>query len=597
MSSNLSRFYDFGPFRLDLTEHLLLRAGKTVALTPKAFDTLVMLVRNNGRTVAKDDLLKSIWPETFVEEATLAQNIFTLRKALGGSDGQQYIQTIPKRGYRFVASVTEVMDEGANVPVDQFGTVMDTIRHGGTVARDRAICSLAVLPLINMSADPNAEYLSDGITESIVNSLSLLPELQIKACSTVIHYKGRELDPQEAGRELAVGSVLIGRILQSGENLQIRMELVDVTNGWQLWGEEYNQKLPDIHNFQVEVAKDISEKLRLKLTGEEWQRLLKPRMQRFEAHQLYLKGRYFLNMRTREGYEKARDCFEQAIEFDSSFALAYSGLADSYILFDFYGLTAPWETMPKARAAAVCAVELDNKLSEAHTTLAAIKLLYDHDLPGAEREFKLAIRLNPRYSRAHDGYAHCLLEMGQIENSLAECKLALELDPFDPEINQHLGWYYLFNRQYDLAIEQLKKTLEMGPNVYRARILLGIAYVQKKSFSQAIAEFLRAARLEKTPVLSGFLGHAYAMAGKKEALEILDDLLGESKHSYVPPYSIALIYTGLGKRDEAVEWLQKAFVEHSHWRGWLRLTPELDSLRSDPRFTEISEGRLKPAQY
>jgi len=592
MSRNALRFYDFGPFRLDLTEHILLREGKSVALSPKAFDTLLVLLRNSGRIVQKDELLKSVWPETFVEEATLAQNIFTVRQALGGSEGEQYIQTIPKRGYRFVAKVTEVVDESANVPIDEFGTETDSIRHG-TIAREEPICSLAVLPLINASADPAAEYLGDGITESIVNSLSLLPQLQIKACSTVVHYKGREIDPQEAGRELAVDSVLIGRLLQFGENLLIRMELVDVTNGWQIWGEEYSQPLSDLHNFQATVARDISEKLRLKLMGEDWQRVLRPRAQKAEAYQFYLKGRYFLNMRTKEGYQKAITFFEAAIEVDSSFALAYSGLADSYILFDFYGLTAPWETIQKARAAAVKAVELDKELVEGHTSLAAVKLVYDRDLVGAEREFKRAIRLNPKYSRAHDGYAHCLIEMGRIEESLAECQLALELEPLDLEINQHLGWCYLLAHETDRAIEQLHKTLALGPEFYRARILLGIAYGQKKEFSHAISQFLQANLIEKTPVLSGFLGYTYAMMGGKEALEILNELLEESKQNYVPPYSIALVYTGLGKKNEALEWLQKAFVEHSHWRGWLSLTPELDSLRSDPRFTELLQHRFK----
>jgi DNA-binding winged helix-turn-helix (wHTH) protein/tetratricopeptide (TPR) repeat protein len=597
MSPNAVHFYDFGPFRLDLTEHILLRKGKSVALSPKAFDTLLVLVRNSGRIVEKDELLKIVWPETFVEEATLAQNIFTVRQALGGSEGQQYIQTVPKRGYRFVAGVTEVGDENANVATDQFETVTDSIRHGGASAREIAISSLAVLPLINSSAEPGAEYLGDGITEGIVNSLSLLPELHIKACSTVVHYKGREIDPQQAGRELGVDSVLTGRLLQFGENLLIRMELVDVTNGWQLWGEEYSQPLADLHNFQGEVAKDISEKLRLKLTGEDWQRLLKPRAQKAEAYQVYLKGRYFLNMRTKEGYQKAIASFEQAIEVDPSFALAYSGLADSYVLFDFYGLTAPWETTRKARAAAVKAVELDNELVEAHTSLAGVKLVYDRDLVGAEREFKRAIRLNPKYSRAHDGYAHCLIEMGRIDESLAECELALSLEPLDLEINQHLGWCYLLAHEADRAIEQLHKTLALGPEFYRARILLGLAYGQKKEFSHAISQFLRASLIEKTPVLSGFLGYSYAMTGGKEAEQILQDLLEESKQNYVPPYSIALVYTGLGRKNEALEWLQKALVEHSHWRGWLSLTPELDSLRSDPRFTELLQHRFKDAQY
>jgi DNA-binding winged helix-turn-helix (wHTH) protein/tetratricopeptide (TPR) repeat protein len=590
MSSNAPRFYDFGPFRLDLTERLLLRDDKVVALSPKAFDTLLVLVRNSRRIVEKDELLKSVWPGTFVEEATLAQNIHTVRQALGGNEGEQYIQTVPKRGYRFVAKVTEVKDERPSVPTDQLGTVR-------AIARDRVVSSLAVLPLINTSADPAGEYLSDGITEGIVNSLSLLPELQIKACSTVTSYKGREIDPQEVGRELGVDSVLIGRLVQFGENLMIRMELVDVTNGWQIWGEEYNQPLSDIPNLQGTIARDISEKLRLKLTGEDWQRLLKPRAQKAGAYQFYLKGRYYLNLRTKEGYKKARDYFEEAIEIDSSFALAYSGLADSYILFDFYGLTAPWETIPKARAAAVRAVELDNELVEGHTSLAAIKLVYDRDLVGAEREYKRAIRLNPKYSRAHDGYAHCLIEMGRVEESLAECQLALELEPLDLEINQHLGWCYLLAHEPDRAIEQLHTTLALGPEFYRARILLGIAYGQKKEFSHAISQFLQASLIEKTPVLSGFLGYAYAMAGGKEALEILHDLLEESKQNYVPPYSIALIYTGLGNQDEALEWLQKAFVEHSHWRGWLTLIPELDSLRSDPRFTELLQRRFKESPY
>jgi DNA-binding winged helix-turn-helix (wHTH) protein/TolB-like protein/Flp pilus assembly protein TadD len=597
MSSEAPRFLDFGPFRLDLTDHLLLRAGQAVALTPKAFDTLLVLVRNNGRIVEKDELLKSVWPETFVEEATLAQNIFTVRQALGGSAGEQYIRTIPKRGYRFVASVTEVMDESANVRIDQFGMVTERIQRGETFSRDAAICSLAVLPLINATADPKAEYLSDGITESIVNTLSVLPELQVKACSTVLHYKGREVDPQEAGRELSVDTVLIGRVLKFGENVFIRVELVDVTNGWQLWGEEYSESVSDIHKFQVRVAEDISDKLRLKLTGDERRLLFNPRTQNAEAYHFYLKGRHFLNMRTREGYQKAIDFFELAIEIDPSFALAHSGLADSYIQFDFYGLKSPQETISKARTAAVRALELDNKLPESHTSLATIKLIYDRDSAGAASAFKRAIRLNQKYSRAHDGYAHCLLEMGQIEESLAELKLALELEPLDPEINQHLGWYYVLTRQPDRAIEQLHKTLALEPNLYRARILLGIAYGQKKMFSHAIAEFFRASLIEKTTVLSGFLGYAYALAGRGEAQEILQDLLEESKQNYVPPYSIALIYTGLGKQDEALDWLQKAFVEQSHWRGWLSLTPELDSLRSDPRFTELLQRRLKESRY
>ena len=592
MSKGASRFYSFHPFRVDAVKRLLLRDGIPIPLTPKAFDTLLTLIRNRGRIIPKDELLKNIWPDTFVEEATLAQNVFTLRKALGGSEGDQYIQTIPKRGYRFVANVTEEMDAGTTVSVDQSGLGSERIQQNEPATRDRAISSVAVLPLINASDDPNYEHLSDSITESIVNSLSLAPELRIKACSTVVKYKGRELDPQDAGRELAVDSVLIGRLIPFGPNLLIRMELVEVSNGWQIWGEEYSQELSGLDNLPQEMAKDIAEKLREKLIGEDWQRLLKGREQKSDAHQFYLKGRYFSNLRTTEGSQKAIDCFETAIEIDPRLALAYSGLADSYIKYDFYGLRSLWKTIPKARAAAVKALELDNQLAEAHTSVGAVKLVYDRDFVGAERELKHAIRLNPKYSRAHDWYAHCLRELGQIEESLAECRLALELDPFDLEINHHLGWHYLKERQYEPAIEQLQKTLSMGPNFYRPRILLGVAYERKKLFSQAIDEFLRAQSLERSAVLSGFLGHTYAIAGNSiEALTILDGLLAESQHSYVPPFCVAIIYAGLGRQDEALDWLQKAFIEQSQWRTWLSLTPELDSLRAHPRFIEMVEHR------
>ncbi len=594
MSGYEPRFYDFGPFRIDASQHLLLRDGSEVPLTPKAFDTLLLLVRNNGQIVEKDELLKTIWPEACVEEATLAQNVFTIRKALGGSEGDQYIQTIQKRGYRFVASVATVIDERAGVQLDKPDT-RSVIRSGEKADR---IYSIAVLPLVNLSADQEVEYLSDGLTESLTNSLSLFPELQVKACSAVLRYKGLDIEPQRAGQELGVAAVLTGKLLEISDDVIIRMELVDASNGWQLWGEEYKKKLSDIHNLQADITKDILENLQLKLTAEEWERLAKTRADNAEAFQFYLKGRSFLNKRTKEGYKKATDCFEQAIEIDPNFALAYSGLADSYILYDFYGLIPPWNTIPKARAAAVKAVALANELAEAHTSLASIILIHDRDLVGAEREFKRAIRLDPKYARSHDGYAHCLLAMGRTEESLAECSLALDLEPFDVEINQHVGWYYLFARQYDRAIEQLQKTLEMQPDYYRARVLLGIAYGQKGAYSQAIAEFLQARLLEETTMLSGFLGYAYAMGGdKKKALEILDGLLKEAKQSYVQPYSMALIYTGLGRHDEALEWVGRAFVEHGHWRGWLELTPELDSLRAHPRFIELLAHSFKGRQY
>ncbi len=596
MSSNFSRFYDFGPFRIDTGQHVLLRDGVEISLTPKAFDTLLLLVRNSGRTVDKDELLKTIWPEAYVEEATLAQNVFTIRKALGGSEGDQYIQTVPRRGYRFTANVTAEQDQIAALPSDQPETPSDPTGEKAVPAR--SIYSIAVLPLLHQSEDPEVEYLSDGLTENITNSLSLIPELQVKACSTVVRYKRPNIDPQQAGRELGVAAVLVGRLTRVGDNLTIRMELVEASSGWQLWGEEYNRGLSDLPKFQIDITRDISQALRLKVTDDKWERLSKLRTDNAEAFQLYLKGRGFLNKRTKKGYIKATDCFEQAIELDPGFALAYSGLADTYILYDFYGLVPPWNTIPKARAAAVKAVALGDELAETHTSLGSITLIHDRDLVGAEREFKKAIRVNPKYARAHHGYAHCLMATGRTEESLAACGFAVELEPFDVELNQHLGWHYLFAREYDRAIEQLQKTLEMAPDFYRARVLLGIAFGQKGSFSQAIAEFLQARQLEETTMLSGFLGYAYGMGGdEKAALKVLNDLIKESKETYVSPYSMTLIYVGLGRRDEALEWVQRACVEHGHWRGWLELTPELDSLRADPRFIKIVRQSSLNSQY
>lgn len=587
--STSPRFYDFGPYRLDVLGHILLRGDDPVPLTPKAFDTLAVLVRNSGRVVDKGELLKTVWPETFVEEATLAQNIFTLRRALETDDSPEYIRTIPKRGYRFMVAVTEVMEESAAASNPQ--TEKPASQSGvSEEAESENIRSLAVLPLENSSTDPSAEYLIDGITESIVNCLSLLPELQVKACGSVHEYKGRRIAPQNLVHELGVDAVLVGKIVQFGETVLIRMELVD-GQGWQVWGEEYKEKSSNLHQFQSRVTKDVCDRLRLRLTDDVERRLFKPRTHNAEAYQHYLKGRYFLNMRSSEGYKKAIDLFEEAIELDPAFALAYSGLADSYIRFDFYGIKPPWETVPKARLAATRAVELDKDLAEAHTSRAAVRLVYDRDVVGAEREFKRAIRLNPKYSRAHDGYAQCLIEMGRIDEAFAECAQALTLEPLDPEINQHLGWHYLFAHEYDMAIEQLKKTLALSPNFYQARILLGIAYGQKKLFPKAITELLRAQLLEKTPVLSAFLAYEHAMIGNHEAVKILEELLETAKRYYVPPYCFALIYTGLGRDDEALDWLQKAFVEQSHWRGWLNLTPEFDRLRAHPRFTELLRRR------
>ena len=335
------------------------------------------------------------------------------------------------------------------------------------------------------------------------------------------------------------------------------------------------------------MSTNISAKLHVKLTEEEKKRLSKHGTQNAEAYQAFLMGRYYRNKRTGEGYTKAIECFEQAIKLDPGYALAYSALADSYVTFDFYGILPPWETSPKAKTAAINALVIDETLAEAHTSLACVKMMYERDWSNAEREFKRAIELDPDFAHAHNWYSHFLMAMGRIEESFAESQIALKLDPLDDSINQYLGWHHIHARHFERAIAQLEKTLEDNPDFFLARVTLGMAYEQKGEVAKAIEEFKKAYQLEKNAIVLGFLGHAYAQAGNmEEARKILQELEELSKRIYVPPFSIGLIYTSLGETTEAFEWFEKAYAAQNEWLNWLKVAPEVDSLRADPRFTE-----------
>ena len=587
MGRGTKQVYEFGPFRLDPIKCLFSRNGELIPLPPKVFGTLLVLVQRSGQIVSKDEFMREVWSGAFVEEANLSQNIFLLRKILGRSPtGHQYIETIPKRGYRFISMVKEVRENVLTVGGDQ-GTRAYVLPGLEAVAdHEQAANSIAILPLSNLSKDLTSEYLSDGIAESIINSLSQISSLRVMAFSTVS--RCQEIHPREIGRELGVGLVVVGKILLEGENLTVTMELVDVANGWQLWGEQYNRKLSDLVQIQEEIARNIAGNLPLKLADEDQKRVFKLYTTDNEAHQLYLKGRYFLNKRTPQGDAAAIEAFQQAINIDPNNPLAYSGLADSYVSFDFYSLKSPWQTVPIARAAAIKGLEIDDEIAETHTSVAQINLICDLNLIAAEREFKRAIELNPRYAQAFIGYAHCLIKLDKFEESFAASKLALQLDPLNLDINLYVAWHYLTAENYEEAVKQLKKTLELGPNFLRARLLLGMAYGQMGQFSEAAAEYESAALLEDAPMVSGFLGQAYALIGKRQdALDLLAGLIQRGKQTYVPPFSIALIYTGLGQRDEAFQWLEKALVERSHWRAWFEIIPEFHSLHTDPRFDDL----------
>jgi TolB-like protein/Tfp pilus assembly protein PilF len=437
------------------------------------------------------------------------------------------------------------------------------------------------------------EYLTDGITDSINNSLSQFPQVRVIARSLCYRYKGKDAEALKAGRELTADTVLVSRLVALGSVLIIRAELVEVSTGWQLWGEQYQTRLSDILQVQEEVATNISAKLHLKLTEEEKKRLGKHFTQHPDAYQCYLKGRYYRNMRTGEGYQKAIESFEQAVKLDPGYARAHAALADSYVSFDFYGILPPWETSPKAKSAAINALVLNDTLAEAHTSLACVKMMYERDWSNAEREFKRAIELDPHYAHAHNWYSHFLMAMGRIEESYAESQIALKLDPLDDSINQYLGWHHIHARQFGRAIAQLEKTLTDNPDFFLARVTLGMAYVQDGKVEQAIEEFKKAYKLEKNAIVLGFLGHAHAMAGnREEASGILEELEELSKRIYVPPFSIGMIYTALGEATEAFEWFEKALVAQNEWLNWLKVAPEVDSLRADQRFQDLLR-RLK----
>ncbi len=453
----------------------------------------------------------------------------------------------------------------------------------------KAIDSLAVLPFENRSAEPDAEYLSDGITESIINSLSHLPKLRVMPRSTVFGYKGREVNPQTVGRDLNVGAVLTGRVAHRGDSLNIQTELVDALSGWQLWGEQYNRKLADIFAVQEEIAREISEKLRLRLSGEEKKQLSKRYTENAQAYQLYLKGRYYWNKRTEEGLKKGIEYFERAIAKDPTYAVAHTGIADSYFILGWYSYLSPKEAFPKAKAAAVKALEIDDALAEAHNSLAYLKLDYDWDWLGAERGFKRAMTLNPAYATAHHWYAEHLTAMGLFDEAEAEMKRAQELDPLSLIINAFGGWIFYMARRYDQAVEQCQKTLEMDPNFAVARLWLGQAYEQKAMYAEAIAEFQKSIAISgRSTFLVAALGHAYAASGNRgEAMKILEELRQLSKQRYVAPYFMAVIHKSLGENDQAFEWLEKAYEERSSWLVFLKVEPRLDSLRADPRFQNL----------
>jgi DNA-binding winged helix-turn-helix (wHTH) protein/TolB-like protein/Tfp pilus assembly protein PilF len=624
MSQQESHSYEFGRFRLKTAERVLLREGELVPLTPKVFDILVTLVEHGGQVVAKDDLMKRVWPNTFVEEGNLTQNISLLRKALGESPGGvQFIETVPRRGYRFVADTSQSWDDkvGQSAPepdpapvvsipntttqpagskrtplyalaagvlvLGLVGLVYFTTGSGKT-GEPTPIQSIAVLPFAQESSDPDAEYINDKIAESLINSLSKLPQLRVVPRSVVAGYKGREIDPRKVGQELNVRAVVTGRLRRHGDIISIQADLIDLENVAQLWGQHYDHKLSDVLLVQDDISRDIFENLRLKLNVEEKKQL--------EAYRLYLKGRNAWNKRTGDALQQAIEFFNQAIAIDPNYGAAYAGLADCYNMLVVYGRLQPKEGFPKAKEAATRALEIDEGSAEAHTSMAFIKFRWDWDRAATEREFQEAIKLKPAYAPAHQWYSSYLVAVERFDEAIAEAKRTEEVEPFSFVASSHLGWIYYLSGQNDKAIEQCKKILELDPNSFPARRYLGLAYEAKGMYPEAIAEFQTGVKLSGSPLMLALLGHAYAVSGKTaEAKQVLTDLQQLQDQRYVSPYTVAAIHAGLGDQVQAFKWLETAVEERDIWLMNLKVDPVFAKLRTQRQFTDIlARIRLRP---
>jgi serine/threonine-protein kinase len=457
----------------------------------------------------------------------------------------------------------------------------------------RQIESIAVMPFENKSGNADAEYLSDGMTETLISSLSNLPNLNVKPRSSVFHYKGKETNPRTIGKELNVQALLNGRVVQRGNDLSLYVELIDAALDKVIWSETYNRKQTDLVMLQTDIARDVSGKLKAKLSGADEAKVTKNYTQNSEAYQLYLKGNFYSAKSTEAGYKKAIEFYRQAIEIDPRYALAYNGIARAYLISaDWY--LSPAEALPKMKAEALRALEFDDQLAEAHTLLGIYTYWHERDILSSESEFKRAIELDPNNSEAHHQYGNYLVYTSRFDEGIAEMRLAQGLAPLDLTLNSDLAQDYLFAGRFDSAIEQARKTIEMDQTFWLPQLFLGLAYERKRQLPEAIAAIQNAHSLDNNPWITGYLGYVYATAGKKaEAQKIIDELKELSKQRYVPPYSIAIIYAGLNDKDQAFEWLNKSYEVYS-WTHQLNVDTVFGNLRDDPRFKALLKRMKLP---
>jgi TolB-like protein/DNA-binding winged helix-turn-helix (wHTH) protein/Flp pilus assembly protein TadD len=600
MSKRAEHFYEFGQFRLDPAQRILLRGGELVPLTPKVFDLLLVLVENSGRLVGKEELMSAIWPDTFVEESSLTKNISVLRKMLCGDPGSAArIETLSKRGYRLVGDVRRETVAGVEMVVrrrvrarlvttEEFveGDSEEPPRVRQLRATGADVRTLAVLPFRTIGHNQAAEYLGPGLADVLITQLGNTGEIVVRPTSAILKYGESRPDSVRAGSELGVDAVVEGSVQLAGGRLRVTVQMVGVRDGVTLWADKFNAEFTDIFAVQDSISEQVVRALTLKLTDAKRAWLRKRYTESAEAYQSYLRGRYFWNKRNVEGFKKAVAWFEAAIEADPAYALAFAGLSDTYVLLASWGEQTPREALPRARAAAERALEIDEELSEAHASLGNV--LYGMwDLGGAEAALRRAIELNPNYATARNRYAQVLVSLRRFDEAIAEMGRAQQLDPLSAMVNTAVGSPYFYARQYDRAVGQYRKVLELEPDFVPALFSLSSALSQQGSFGEAIEAAQKAAEVTgRHPLIVAHLANMYAAAGRRdEALKELGALVSEGRAAL--PYALSLVYARLGDRERAIGLLEEAFESRNTHLHDLNIDPEFEPLRRDPRFISL----------
>jgi TolB-like protein/DNA-binding winged helix-turn-helix (wHTH) protein/tetratricopeptide (TPR) repeat protein len=589
--------YEFGPFRLDLAKRRLLRDGQPIPLTPKVLDILLVLVENRGRVVDKEELLRNVWPDTTVEEGNLTQSISILRKTMGETPEQhQYIETVPKRGYRFVADVTQMkaqprMRTGFVVAFSVLLACAAVFIYWrvapGFSGKRRAegIRAIAVLPFANVSSDAADEYFSDGLTDELIVTLSKVEGLRVPARSSAFQFKGKSQDVRTIAKLLNVGAILEGSVRKENDNLRVTAQLSEATSGYQLWSETYTGNAKDVFAIQESIARAIVDTLQIRLGGRSKTPFVDA-VTNPKAYELTLRGRQWgYREPTLETLAQGVRFFAEAIAADPRYAPAYSGLSYIHMKSVCYDI-APKEACPKAKQAAETALQLDGTLTEPRITLGNVKLWCEWDFAGAEREYQQALQIDPNKADAYLWYSFYLGATGRSEEALKSIRRALELNPLDPGTNLRVAWVYYHGRQYDRAIEAVHQAWQLNPHSGGHALLAG-AYGAAGRYQEAIATNEKEGD-PNHPVTVSRRAYYLALAGKRsEALNALQHLKEIAKVRYVSAARWAEVYAGLGDKEKAFYWLEKAIEEHSPSMFHLKVSPEFDILRSDPRFERL----------